>query len=75
MDIGLDAPSILVVLPCCENALVSYCVARSFGCEVCVASVCFIAANQPHLSTPEKFHAYALQNDTSLLQGHNKQRP
>ena len=29
MDIGLDAPSILVVFPCCENDLVSHCATKS----------------------------------------------
>ena len=40
-----------------------------------VASVCFTAADQPRLSTPEKFRAYVLQNDTGLLQSHNRQQP
>ena len=40
-----------------------------------VASVYFIAVDQPRLSTLGKFRAYALQNDTSLLQGHNRQQP
>ena len=51
VDTGLDAPSILVVLPCCENGLMLHCAARSLFAK-CVSAPVFIPSSYHHHWNP-----------------------